>query len=356
MNMKALSLVIGAALGASAMQASADALLAPYFKQGPGIITTNYLMVTRGEGYVNSQWDSEHSIHTYYFTKSDVGPDIPQWGFSRQTTPCIRDDTYGKFSSWDYVVADVATGTLYPTQDKTEAPLFGLTNVEGFIIFQEETADGGQQVGVEGDFSGFVYIFSISAASAIDYKMLNNPTNQDGNDWSNTVISKNVFDVSWWPIGAVDTLWPTIVVGNNMLSTPNGSWGGAVSLTGYDWKNQTTGQVYNNDERLFSSQGKKDIVCAGQVTRNELMTPLAELNTRNGGWGRYIATAKNDNFCDPAQSSACTSAGPKNATGALMQKWEYFLPRGPLAWTIETSGSTTGNPGWGSGSVVNAPY
>lgn len=362
MRMKTLSLVMGAALGASAMQVSADSLLAPYFQvRSGGGIQTWFALKTSGNEVVNAgQFGypqpnpalgnlALHNLHYYYLYKNMPVDTGTGWGKTpfeaNQTKNCTVEDAYGKASSYDMLYHDIA-GNKLPPGDQSGPPFFGIDNVEGFVIIAEED-DAQNLIGPEGGFSGFGYVVNVQGNHLIEYKMLNDAASTDPNVWTDTAIAKTAFTMSWWPVSTYTTYWPTIVLGNNVVAGP--TWGGAVTLlgaanaTGVIAGNTSTNdtlQVYNNDEKLISSQTPKRIVCAGWVQRNEIMTANAELNTRNGGWGFYQVRLENDNFCDPANQTC--PAVPNNSTGALMQKYELQFAANPadqaVGWTIETSG------------------
>lgn len=320
MRMKTLSFVMGAALGAAATQVNADALLAPFFYQNSATgAVTLYALKTTGAGVAGSNFGATHNLHFNFFYK-DQGAN--PW--EQQTSNCKKDNAYGKVSSYDMVYGSVNGGNAFFPADQSFSgapePYLLADPAMGFMIIVEEDGTGAG-IGPEGGFSGFGYVVGVSGNSFLEYKMLNNPADTTGTNWDHPTIAKTFFDMSWWPTGTatnppftnplpaasgVNTAWPTIVVGNNML---NGTWQGSLTLTGYagSWSKNLK-QVYNNDEVLYSTQVDKPITCAGWVTRDEIMSIGAERSTRNGGWGRYTV--------------ANLSGGTNLATGAFMMKWE----------------------------------
>lgn len=265
--------VIAVMVSFGVQQASADALLFPYFKSGGGAYTFVSLQSTWG-GTVTT-------VYNY---------DL----LSTPATECIHEDHSGSMTAFDLaqfeVTKQVDLKTLFGDTSTTQNLHLLVPNTQGFFIVDNPAA-------AEGDFYGQAAIVDSASGIVTAYKALNNPVSTVRGTWSDPTVSKTSFIMSNYPDPTVSTSWFVLVTGTGMDALAG--WLGQVSLT------NGFALVYNRDELWVSGDKPKTITCFGMITRPDIMQAGQVTNSNNGGLWWELTTPV---------------AG--GATGALMYKFE----------------------------------
>lgn len=291
MKMKALSVALGASLGAASLSANAEALLFPFFASGNGQWSFMSLRTDRnlnpGGGF------NDGNIH-YVWVYDD-----PVLG------PCTHADQAGGMSAFDLIQQNVIAGGLPGGVDihalfgdASAARFLSVSPTQGFVIVKDgETT--------EATMGGQMILINALSGLTTAYKALNDPANTPfgaglfGINFSSIFVSQFSHDVSWYPADRVNTQWFVLVTGNNM-GNPAGWTGTRQFFNGF-----ATG-VFNRDEVPFSGSVPFVVECYDTITRNDFMNANQLANTAGGGWNWLVNV----------------NVGGSDGTGALMWKIE----------------------------------
>lgn len=344
-KMKQLSMAVATAavLAGGIGQASADALLFPYFQVGNGVYT---FLSLHTDDATNAAFNPANAPNVHYIWNYKADP-------TSASSSCIHEDRRGVMTQFDLqqqTVEDPSLGVHLNLPaifgDHSTANYLKTVPATGFIIVSDGSFEAGNR--------GQAIIVDTATGTLAAYKGLNNPfSTAEGNFYSNgttaavptipfSFTSKQSFDMTWYPttetgstLGAagVDTSWNVLVTGGpnvaaftaagvadalavsstgmDIISSGWGStgWDGAVTL------NAGFNGVFNRDEVYTSGNQPYNIVCQATIRRANIMNNGLQVDTVNGGYNWATATLRRNNL------STVTST-PINATGMLMTKIE----------------------------------
>lgn len=306
-RMKTLSVAMGAALGLSAVNAQADALLFPFFQSGNGTFTFLSLQSLTGDSAFSFPGDGagtgfgSNTLH-YVFNYDD--PVLEE---------CTHFDVDGSMSAFDLMQQTVTRpgdpgGLNLPTLfgDSSTPGYLTVGDTKGFMTVSDESP--------EAFFTGQAIVLNVNSGIVAAYKGLNDFTSTSEDDFSFIVTSQLLHAMSWYPTNAVDTRWFTLVTGVGMAN-PAG-WNGQRTFVSVGTGLQAG--VWDRDENFLSGAVPYDVTCYETVTRNHFMNAAQLAGTVDGGWSIMVNL-------DPAVAGGFTGLNPavsNGATGALAVKIE----------------------------------
>lgn len=282
-RMKTLSVAMGAALGLSAVNAQADALLFPYFQSGNGSFTFLSLQSLAG---VAGDFSSNPLVYVYNYDDPVLGA-------------CTHFDTIGSMSQFDLMQHTVTAPGLPGGLDLPT--LFGDASTPGYLLVGDTQGFlTVQDTAGEALFTGQAIVVDSANGVITAYKGHNNILSTTDDDFSFITSSQILHMVSWYPVNAVDTRWFTLVTGLGM-DNPVG-WGGERDFVAIP------GGVWDRDEAFLSGVVPFTVDCYATVDRNDFMNAGQLAGTVDGGMTILFNAANVDDV------------GP--STGALMVKVE----------------------------------
>jgi hypothetical protein len=317
--------------------AQADSVLAPLLVSD---IVNGWVSVinlkARGQGFADNQFNNgTTALHYTYLKKSN---NIA--GLFNNPLGCEHDNGSGTISSWDML-----THTVDPFVDALAkspgsdlstpyTPLgFPFDSFAGMAVIDDvvnlDTAN-------EGNLSGHVSVFNLIAGIQLDYRLLNNHRSTASGDFSVGFTRKSSVDLTWAPQNRELTLWLAVATGQNM--TAGNSYNGTATISQntrignsdpaapHELFPNTSGGVYNNDERNLSQDVPVTVNCMGMFSVADVTNNSQQFNSIHGGWKRN------------------SIVGGNGADGAMVYKAALkFIPsiiagRAIISFNTETSG------------------
>lgn len=353
-KLKTLSAAVGLVMGTAAVNASAEALLFPYFASGNGAYT---FLTLRSDANPKVGGDNapfaSNPLH-YVWNYND-----PTYG------QCTHYDANGSMSKYDLiqqtVVSPSSPGGLPLPQvfgDKSNAaylqstaPTVGFLTVQDSFLVQNGLSiiPPNYSTGNEGGLSGQAIVVDTVTGVVFAYKGLNNIVSTYEGDFSNILTSARSHDLTWYPTNRANTSWFVLVTGRptntaapyidpipaGQPANPAGmansaGWRGVRSFS------NGFGGVFDRDETFLSFNRPFPVTCYDTIDRSSFMNAAQLVATQGGGWNWLVNSAVNSDF-DPTLAGvqgAADGADTSGATGAVIVKIESTTQLGPIKTAI----------------------